>query len=122
MDNGLKVKYNVYKTKDGALVNNCFVLRPDKDPAAVVALQAYAGATGNRELAHDLLAWVGTPTVDAEDIRHGTWTKKHNDDSQDYYEDHWDYYCSCCTGFVMDWSPPYCPNCGAKMEGSHGRQ
>lgn len=42
---GLKVKYNVFKVEDGGIVNNCFVLRPDKDPAAVDALRAYAAST-----------------------------------------------------------------------------
>lgn len=60
-NNGLKVKYNVTKTKDGTPVYDCFVLRPDKDPAAVEALRAYAQATPNRALAADIQAWVGPP-------------------------------------------------------------
>lgn len=58
---GLKVKYNVTKLEDGSTVHDCFVLRPDKDPAAVKALQAYAAATQNKVLADDIYAWVGTP-------------------------------------------------------------
>ena len=27
-------KYTVYKNKDGSLVTDCFILRPEKDPAA----------------------------------------------------------------------------------------
>ena len=55
-------KYTVYKNKDWSLVTNCFVLRPDKDPAAVAALRAYATATDNAELAADIINWVGAET------------------------------------------------------------
>jgi len=51
---GLFSKYIVRKTSDGSPVDNCFVLRPDKDPAAVTAIRAYAEATDNSFLADDL--------------------------------------------------------------------
>lgn len=56
---GLVNKYTVRKTETGELVDECFVLRPDRDPAARVALQAYAAATDNEALAADIRAWVG---------------------------------------------------------------
>lgn len=56
---GLYGKYTVYKNKDGSLVTDCFILRPEKDPAAVAALRAYAAATDNAELAADIINWVG---------------------------------------------------------------
>ena len=56
---GLYGKYIVYKNKDGSLVTDCFILRPEKDPAAVAALRAYAAATDNAELAADIINWVG---------------------------------------------------------------
>lgn len=56
---GLYGKYTVYKNKDGSLVTDCFILRPAKDPAAVVALRAYAATTDNAELAADIINWVG---------------------------------------------------------------
>lgn len=56
---GLYGKYTVYKNKDGSLVPDCFVLRPAKDPAAVIALRAYAAATENAELSADIINWVG---------------------------------------------------------------
>lgn len=56
---GLYGKYTVYKNKDGSLVPDCFVLRPAKDPAAVIALRAYAAATDNAELSADIINWVG---------------------------------------------------------------
>lgn len=56
---GMYGKYTVYKNKDGSLVTGCFVLRPEKDPAAVAALRAYAATTDNAELADDIINWVG---------------------------------------------------------------
>ena len=61
---GLCVKYDVKKVETGETVNNCFVLRPDKDPAAVAALRTYARATPNKALADDIIAWVGADTAD----------------------------------------------------------
>ena len=56
---GLKDKYLVFKADTGERVGNCFVLRPDKDPAAVEAIRAYARATDNETLAEDIYNWVG---------------------------------------------------------------
>ena len=56
---GLYGKYTVRKNSDGSLVTDCFVLRPNKDLAAVAALRAYAAATDNTELAVDIINWVG---------------------------------------------------------------
>lgn len=56
---GLKAKYLVFKADTGERVGNCFVLRPDKDPAAVEAIRAYARATNNETLADDIYNWVG---------------------------------------------------------------
>lgn len=55
---GLCCKYNVSKIEDGSPVYNCFVLRPEKDPAAVIALKAYAGATQNQILSRDIYNWM----------------------------------------------------------------
>lgn len=56
---GLKLKFLVFKADTGESVENCFVLRPDKDAAAVEALRAYAEATDNKTLAEDIYNWVG---------------------------------------------------------------
>lgn len=56
---GLRQKYRVYKAKDNAPVEGCFVLRPGKDPAARIALEAYAKATDNKALSDDILAALG---------------------------------------------------------------
>lgn len=61
---GLCVKYDVKKVETGETVNNCFVLRPDKDPAAVAALRTYARVTPNKALANDIMAWIGADTAD----------------------------------------------------------
>ena len=50
---GLKLKYRVYKAENNAPVENCFVLRPMKDRAARIAMEAYAKATENKELFED---------------------------------------------------------------------
>lgn len=55
---GLKVKYLVRKVSNGELIDGCFVLRPNKDKAAVAALHAYADATENKVLAHDIRKWL----------------------------------------------------------------
>lgn len=56
---GLKAKYLVFKADTGGKVDNCFVLRPDKDPVAVEALRAYARNTDNETLAENIYKWVG---------------------------------------------------------------
>lgn len=55
---GLKRKYIVFKSDTGEPVENCFVLRPDRDRAARDALRAYIVSTENLELAMDLDAWL----------------------------------------------------------------
>ena len=56
---GLKAKYLVFKADTGEMVDNCFILRPDKDAVAVEALRAYAKVTDNETLAKDIYNWVG---------------------------------------------------------------
>ena len=51
---GLKLKYRVYKAENNAPVENCFVLRPMKDRAARIAMEAYAKATENNELSEGI--------------------------------------------------------------------
>lgn len=56
------------------------------------------------------------PTVDAVEVVHGRWIEKPNPWGQDGSHS---YDCSICgerTCFVGHKSP-YCPNCGAKMDG-----
>lgn len=56
---GLRQKYRVCKAKDNTPVDGCFVLRPEKDPAARIAMEAYAKATENKILAEDMLKAIG---------------------------------------------------------------
>ncbi len=53
---GLYAKYEV--RKGDKPVEDCFVLRPDRDSAARVALLAYAYATDDLRLRSDLHRWV----------------------------------------------------------------
>lgn len=55
---GLYDKYVVYRRGTKQKVAPVFVLKPDKDPAALEALKAYAKATKNELLADQLMEWV----------------------------------------------------------------
>lgn len=66
---GLKIKYNVYKVEDNSKVNDCFVLRPQKDEAARAALLTYADKTDNYLLANDIRKWINS--IKAEEIHIG---------------------------------------------------
>lgn len=61
-ERGLYGKYSVAKwnseLKIYEHVDDCFVLRPDRDPAAREALLTYASVTPNPQLAHDLAMWL----------------------------------------------------------------
>lgn len=50
---------DVTKVSDGSVVNECFVLRPDKDSAARKALITYARETSNTQLSKDIYKWLG---------------------------------------------------------------
>lgn len=53
---GLYDKYEVYE--DGEPVDDCFVLEPESDEAARVALWAYAMACDDDELQRDIITWI----------------------------------------------------------------
>lgn len=55
---GLYGKYKV--TKAGEPVEQCFVLEPENDPAALAALKTYALETDDDWLAGDLAHWIST--------------------------------------------------------------
>ena len=50
------------------------------------------------------------PTIQAEPVRRGRWTRFY------YREADFSINCSLCDNPVI-WRSPYCPNCGAKMDG-----
>ena len=104
---GLKAKYLVFKANTGERVDNCFVLRPDKDPAAVAALRAYAATTDNKILAEDIYNWVGK----GESLRPTAEWIEYDNGIQ---------VCSNC-GEEHSWEeyrPTYCEDCGAYMKGA----
>ncbi|MEA4896144.1 MAG: hypothetical protein VB064_12925 [Oscillospiraceae bacterium] len=58
-ERGLYDKYSVIKNDTGLPIDGpAFILRPDRDPAAVTALTAYAKATDNKQLSEDILNWI----------------------------------------------------------------
>ncbi|MDQ0091633.1 hypothetical protein J2T12_005073 [Paenibacillus anaericanus] len=63
MSQGLYSKYKVFKSDTGEVVEECFVLRPQKDPAARIALLEYASATYNADLAQDISLWLSNLAV-----------------------------------------------------------
>ena len=54
------------------------------------------------------------PTVDAVEVVHARW--KDNTDENGFLRNAWRK-CSACGGLNCSKRPPYCPNCGAKMDG-----
>lgn len=57
-ERGLYSKYQVTHTDGRPLDGDCFVLRPDRDPAAWHALEEYIRYTQNGLLAGDILLWL----------------------------------------------------------------
>ena len=53
------------------------------------------------------------PTVDAVEVVHAYWTGSRFNPMTDEYEE----YCSHCCAWSPEYGKPYCPNCGAKMDG-----
>jgi rubrerythrin len=47
-----------------------------------------------------------TPTADVEEVKHGEWEDR---DGKTW--------CSLCGQSNKQYKPPYCPHCGAKMDG-----
>ena len=88
-------KYLVIKLVNDTSIDNCFILNPDKDPAAVKALQAYAAATDNKVLANDLFGWVGKPMQrplthkEAEDRLNSGDPVWHEERDDLYCKSHW---------------------------------
>lgn len=53
------------------------------------------------------------PTVDAVPVVHGRWgTGRLNLETGNYEKQ-----CTRCRNFSKEYGKPYCPNCGAKMDG-----
>lgn len=57
-DRGIYAKYRVISVETGKEVEGCFVLRPQKDKVARLALHTYAKYCGNSLLKKDILEWI----------------------------------------------------------------
>lgn len=60
-ENGLYNKYTIIKNSDVSVVKDkCFILKPQNDPHARAALEAYAKSVEaeNPELANDIRNWL----------------------------------------------------------------
>lgn len=58
-DRGLYNKYEIVNRETGKTADgDYFILNPQNDPAALVALEAYATSTTNMKLAEDLWLWI----------------------------------------------------------------
>ena len=55
------------------------------------------------------------PKVDAVEVVHAYWTGSRFNPMTDEYEE----YCSNCCAWSSEYGKPYCPNCGAKMDGGN---
>ena len=61
------------------------------------------------------------PAADVVEVRHGEWIEHIEPDwLEDYVEVF--YNCSECGSSHWSIAPPYCPNCGAKMDGIRKEQ
>lgn len=60
--------YNKYRvTENGEQVEDCFVLEPESDEAARIALHTYAAAIDDDELAADIREWLAAIEVEEYD-------------------------------------------------------
>lgn len=57
------------------------------------------------------------PTADVVEVRHGHWIE--HIEKPDWLEDDVEVFYNCSECGTSHWSitPPFCPNCGAKMDG-----
>lgn len=61
----------------------------------------------------DVRRLLSIPAADVAPVRHGRWgTGRFNLETGNYEEQ-----CTCCRNFSKEYDKPYCPNCGAKMDG-----
>lgn len=66
---GIYNKYTVIDNKTGQPVDGAvFVLKPDKDPAALKSLETYASATDNTKLSEDIMMWIDQIQGDTQTV------------------------------------------------------
>lgn len=56
------------------------------------------------------------PAADVEPVRHGRWEMRPTGMATDA-EPEYKAYCTVCNEPNKQYQPPYCPHCGAKMDG-----
>lgn len=57
------------------------------------------------------------PTADVEEVKHGCWNLTKTEFGWNGCEYPTEYTCTVCGGISPCCEEPYCPNCGAKMDG-----
>jgi rubrerythrin len=62
------------------------------------------------------------PTADVVEVRHGHWIE--HIEKPSWLEDDVEVYYNCSECGTSHWSiePPYCPECGARMDGERGEE
>lgn len=89
-EGGLESKYEVLR--HGQPIADCFVLRYDRDPHALVALAAYAASVRaeNEVLSDDLWRMVKVfrprPLADVDDEKYGDWRDRQSGTGGNYGE------------------------------------
>ncbi len=93
----------------------------DLDKAIPIAIQAVVDAVGHGITQVDAVnianKFEEASTADVVAVRHGHWIE--HIEKPSWLEDDVEIYYDCSECGTSHWSiiPPYCPNCGAKMDG-----
>ena len=93
----------------------------DLDKAIPIAIQAVVDIVGHGISQVDAVYIADKleeiSTADVEEVRHGHWIERIEKPS--WLEDDVEVYYECSECGTSHWSimPPYCPECGAKMDG-----
>lgn len=87
----------------------------DRDAALSEIARREALMVGDKRVSVDAMKSFikNRPAVDVAPIVHGRWgTGRFNLETGNYEEQ-----CTRCRNFSKEYDKPYCPNCGAKMDG-----
>jgi len=112
---GLKVKYRVYKALNNEPVENCFVLRPDKDNAARPALEMYAECCDNEILRRDIRLWLMDLMTRQPSSQPAKTARIIDDTPHPFSAGSERYVCSAC-GVRVKRGDGKCSGCGAVFE------
>lgn len=84
-------------------------IKRDTAIRAVMAAKWVDGSDG--AMAMEIVA--SPPAADVAPVVHGKWGTGRFDPETGNYEEQ----CTRCRNFSKEYGKPYCPNCGAKMDG-----